>query len=67
MNDFRNIQAYIASIRASPSAEEYNEEGYALLRKCVSDAQALLAQPFATQATRGNEDQVRSQLRRYGD
>ena len=49
INDFRNIQNYIASIRANPAAEEYNEEGYVLLRKCVADAQALLSQPFQTQ------------------
>ncbi|TKA62620.1 hypothetical protein B0A55_10338, partial [Friedmanniomyces simplex] len=28
MNDYRNIQNFMAAIRASPSAEEYNEEGY---------------------------------------
>ncbi|KAK4540406.1 hypothetical protein LTR36_009263 [Oleoguttula mirabilis] len=65
MADFRNIQNYIAAIRASPSAEEYNEEGYLVLRRCVAEAQALLAQPFQTQgAGKGGEDQEKAHLRR---
>lgn len=65
MTDFRNIQTYIASIRASPSAEEYNEEGYLILRRCVTEAQALLSQTFQTQngASR-DEEQIKLQLRR---
>ncbi|EMC92137.1 hypothetical protein BAUCODRAFT_277169 [Baudoinia panamericana UAMH 10762] len=46
MADYRNIQNFIAAIRASPSAEEYSEEGYVILRRCVAAAQALLQQPF---------------------
>lgn len=65
MTDFRNIQNYIASIRANPSAEEYNEDGYLILRQCVSEAQALLPQPFqTTSTTRGDEEQDKIQLRR---
>lgn len=67
MHDFRNVQTYLASIRLRPSAEEYNEEGYVLLRRCVAEAQALLAQPF--QSTPGNgkggEEEKRGELRRY--
>lgn len=67
MSDFRNVQHYIASIRASPSAEEYNEEGYLILRRCVAEAQALLAQPFQTQgAGKRDEEQDKAHLRRYG-
>ena len=67
MADFRNIQSYIASIRASPSAEEYNEEGYLVLRRCVAEAQALLAQPFQMQgAGKRDEEQDKAHLRRYG-
>lgn len=66
MNDYRNIQNYIAAIRASPSAEEYNEEGYLVLRRCVTEAQALLAQPFQTvNAVRGDEEHDKMHLRRY--
>lgn len=68
MSDFRNLQNYIASIRASPSAEEYNEEGYMVLRRCVAEAQALLQQPFQTYSgTRGDEEQDKAHLRRYAD
>ena len=64
MTDFRNIQTYIAAIRANPSAEEYNEEGFVVLRRCVAQAQALLAQPFQTNGSRGDEEQVKAQLKR---
>ncbi|KAK4909234.1 hypothetical protein LTR49_021986 [Elasticomyces elasticus] len=66
MNDYKNIQNYIAAIRASPSAEEYNEEGYVVLRRCVAEAQALLSQPFETFSTkRGDEEHDKMHLRRY--
>ena len=65
MADFRNIQNYIAAIRANPSAEEYNEEGYQILRRCVSEAQSLLAQPFHSQSTASrDEEQTKSLLKR---
>jgi hypothetical protein len=65
MSDYRNIQNYIAAIRASPSAEEYNEEGYLVLRRCVAEAQALLSQPFQTLNNgQGDEEQHRMHLRR---
>lgn len=67
MADFRNIQNYISSIRANPSAEEYNEEGYLVLRRCVAEAQALLSQPFQTQpGGRGDDEQDKIQLQRCG-
>ncbi|KAK3679002.1 hypothetical protein LTR78_001455 [Recurvomyces mirabilis] len=65
IGDYRNIQTYIAAIRASPSAEEYNEEGYLVLRRCVAAAQALLAQPFqTTSSSRGDDEQDKIHLRR---
>ncbi|KAF2765601.1 hypothetical protein EJ03DRAFT_319167 [Teratosphaeria nubilosa] len=66
IHDFRNIQNYIASIRANPSAEEYNEEGYVIMRRCVAAAQVLLSQPFQQQGARVNEDDDadRTNLRR---
>jgi hypothetical protein len=65
MTDFRTIQSYIAAIRANPSAEEYNEDGFVVLRRCVAEAQALLAQPFNVQnGTGGDEEANRVQLRR---
>lgn len=66
MSDYRNIQNRIASFRASPSAEEYNEVGYVLLRQCEADARALLSQPFQSDPTNGHQDEerVKAQLRR---
>ena len=65
MQDFRNIQSYIAGIHTNPSAEEYNEEGFVVLRRCVAEAQALLVQPFAAQnGNRGNDEQDKTNLRR---
>ncbi|KAK0320330.1 hypothetical protein LTR82_008847 [Friedmanniomyces endolithicus] len=65
MNDYRNIHAFLAAIRASPTAEEYNEEGYLVLRRCVAEAQALLAQPFqALNTGRGDEEHDKMHLRR---
>lgn len=67
MTDFRNIQTYIAAIRASPAAEDYNELGFALLRQCESEALALLNQPFRTTNGGGggdDEEQQKMQLRR---
>lgn len=49
MSDYRDILNYCAAIRASPSAEEYNEEGYVVLRRCVVQAQTLSSQPFQPQ------------------
>lgn len=67
MNDFRNIQHYIASIRLRPSNEEHNEDGYVLLRRCIAEAQALLAQPFPDSVSsnaNGDEEEKRGELRR---
>ncbi|OQN98557.1 hypothetical protein B0A48_15819 [Cryoendolithus antarcticus] len=65
MTDFANLQNYIASIRAAPSAEEYNEDGYVLLRHCEGEAKALLSQGFTVaNGQRGDEEQQKLQLRR---
>lgn len=65
VTDYRNIQNQIASVRSNPSASEYNEVGFALLRRCELEARALLQQPF--QASTGgarDEEQIKVQLRR---
>ncbi|RMY61796.1 hypothetical protein D0865_00789, partial [Hortaea werneckii] len=65
LNDYRNILDYLSAIRANPSAEEYNEDGYVVLRKCVTQAQALLSQPFRTQGgSRGDDEINKAHLRR---
>lgn len=65
MDDFRSIQHAIANLRATPSSEEYNAEGYQLLRQCIAEAQAVLAMPYNGSAvqTRGNVEQEKTQLR----
>ncbi|KXT14839.1 hypothetical protein AC579_4094 [Pseudocercospora musae] len=65
MQDFKNIQMRISSIRANPSAEEYNEDGFVILRQCVSAAQQLLARPFQSEGSNnGDEEQAKAQLKR---
>lgn len=67
MNDFRNIQVRIAAINAQPSREEYNEEGFVLLRQSQCEAKALLNQPFEqSNRGRGTEEHHKVQLKRYG-
>lgn len=66
MTDFRNLQNYIASIRAAPSAEEYNEDGFVLLRHCEAEAKSLLDQGFQMSGAQSkDEEQQKAQLRRY--
>lgn len=65
MTDFRNLQHYLAHLQASPTAEEYYLEGYALLRQCIAEAQAVLNTPFqaAAPAPGGNPEKQKQQLR----
>lgn len=68
IGDYREIQNHIASMRANPSAQEYNEECYVVLRDSVIQAQSLLAQPFqpASPGAKGGDDEaVKMQLRQY--
>ena len=66
MNDFRNIQVRIAAINAQPSREEFNEEGFVLLRQSQAEAKALLNQPFEQSSRgRGTEEHHKVQLKRY--
>lgn len=64
MTDFRNLQHYVAQIRASPEPEEYYLEGFAVLRHCAAEAQAVLSAPFsATPSPDGDPEQEMAQLR----
>ena len=67
MTDFRNLQHYIAQVTVTPTAEEYNLEGYRLLRACQREAQQLLNEPFNTPAGGPAEEstELMVQLRRY--
>lgn len=59
MTDFRALQYYLSQLRPTPSPEEYYLEGYSVLRECVSQAQAILAQPFAASGAGAEREQLR--------
>lgn len=68
MADFRNLQYYIAQIQANPPPEDYYLEGYTLLRACVTEAQAILASPYAYGAAehpQGEPETEKSQLQAW--
>jgi hypothetical protein len=65
INDFREIQHRIAAIQAQPSREEFNEDGFVLLRQVQAEAKALLSMPFQPSARgRGTEEHHKVQLKR---
>jgi hypothetical protein len=57
MNDFRSLQYYIAGLSVTPRPEDYYLEGYTLLRHCVAEAQALLAQGYEHNSQNPDGDQ----------
>jgi len=68
VSDFRNLQHYIAQIQANPSAEDYYLQGYTLLRASITEAQAVLASPYAYGAAADPEGDVeaeKAQLQAY--
>jgi hypothetical protein len=67
INDFRSIQYHIAALQVTPRAEEYYLEGYAWLRHCVAEAQAVLTQnyPQTGQDPQGDPEQEKSLLKLY--
>ena len=68
VSDFRNLQHYMAQIQTNPSAEEYYLPGYSLLRACVTEAQAVLAAPYAQGPSSnpgGDLEAEKAQLRAY--
>lgn len=65
--DYRQILHYIGSITVNPSAEEYNEEGFQVLRACAAHADLLRAQVPAGMPAESNnltEVQLKVELRR---
>ena len=66
VTDFRNILHRIAAIHAQPSREEYNEDGFVLLRQSQAEAKAIVSQPFDQAARgRGTEEHHKVQLKRF--
>ncbi|KAI9699694.1 MAG: hypothetical protein M1836_002728 [Candelina mexicana] len=67
INDYRNLQHYVVQCRANPTLDDYYEQGYAVLRQCEGEAQALLLTNFAgsgSQSTSGDPEQEKAQLQR---
>ncbi|KAH0564897.1 hypothetical protein GP486_001713 [Trichoglossum hirsutum] len=68
MNDFRTLQYYISQTKANPTCpEDYYEEGYMVLRQCISDGQAVLSSNFnaSDSTTSGaNGEREKAQLQR---
>lgn len=67
MNDFRVLQHHIAQIRIQPTREESELSGFRILRHAISQAQAVLAQPFSANspAPGGDVEREKEQLRQY--
>ncbi|MCJ1481431.1 hypothetical protein MMC06_001589 [Schaereria dolodes] len=67
MNDFRTLQHLITQLEANPSADDYYEEGYQILRQCHTEAQAVLNSQYDTgalQASGSVGEQEKRQLQR---
>ncbi|KAF2665353.1 hypothetical protein BT63DRAFT_482304 [Microthyrium microscopicum] len=65
MNDFRSLQYYLAAIHVNPLAEDYYLEGYSLIRACIAEGQAVLANSYTNAAAHpsGDEEAEKSQLK----
>ncbi|MCJ1265731.1 hypothetical protein MMC22_005611 [Lobaria immixta] len=67
MNDFQRLQQYLMQPQPSPSADDYYEEGYEILRQCRAGASALLAaqyDPDLQQGPNESDEVVKRQLQR---
>lgn len=67
MNDFQMLQQYIMQQQPNPSAEDYYEEGYEILRQCRAAALAVLSAQFEIdpcQVPNGSGEQEKRQLQR---
>ncbi|KAI9800684.1 MAG: hypothetical protein M1825_004006 [Sarcosagium campestre] len=66
MNAFRSLQHYIIQAKVDPQwPEDYHEQGYAILRQCIEQAQILLAVNFNFAPTQGgSQEQEKMQLKR---
>lgn len=67
LNDFRSIQHRISQTQAHPSAQEYHEAGYGVLRQCQAEAQAVLSTHFdngGLDVPTGSSEQTKRSLQR---
>ena len=67
MNDFRDLQRQIAQFHVEPTREEADLGGFRILGYAISQARAVLAQPFAANLPPPGSDveRAREQLRQY--
>lgn len=67
MNDYQMIQHRISQYQVIAPQQDYNEEGYVILRQCRAEAQAVLAAPYDYQLLeipRGPGETEKRQLQR---
>ncbi|KAL8674643.1 MAG: hypothetical protein Q9168_000951 [Polycauliona sp. 1 TL-2023] len=67
MAEFLSIQRRIAEYSPNPSADEYFEEGYEVLRQCRAEAQAVLVVPYPLELAAASDtpgDSEKRQLQR---
>ncbi|CAE6994992.1 hypothetical protein P3342_000024 [Pyrenophora teres f. teres] len=64
MTDFRTLVHHLATLRPTPTPEEYYLDGYSMLRECMSEAQTILQTPFSGSpaAGTGNPEYEKRQL-----
>ncbi|KAI9715505.1 MAG: hypothetical protein M1828_000812 [Chrysothrix sp. TS-e1954] len=63
VQDFRDLQSMISQIDAHPTADEYDEEGFVVLRGCLAEGHAILTTPFSPSGTPdGDPEQEKSNL-----
>ncbi|KAL2222908.1 hypothetical protein M432DRAFT_635544 [Thermoascus aurantiacus ATCC 26904] len=67
MNDYRTLQLHIAQQKADLPPEDNGEEGYRVMRECLTAAQSLLSSKYnlaSTQTQGGDEETRKAQLQR---
>lgn len=67
MNDFQMLQQYIMQPQPNPSAEDYHEAGYEILRQCRAAGSAVLSAQFEidpSQLPDGSGEPEKRQLQR---
>lgn len=70
INDYRTLLMHISQQNVQVPADEFNEEGYKVIRDGLAAAQALMSSnynPCATPAHAGNVEVEKAELRRYAD
>lgn len=69
MNDYRTLLIHISEQQVTVPPEDYNEEGFVVLRECHAAAQSLLSadyHPYPVSG-RGNAETEKAELQRYLD